>query len=148
MFPVMTKLSDELLNQINDKKAGIIDLLPIKNIIPNTYKIIRGQYSLQSVYYFGPGDILLLAGKIFGISAKYMDRNNSAYTFILIPYVDSDTCMMAFRNLITNLTADIRIIERSETKISFIDLESKYGTVKISDSMMELVVNQIVVERH
>jgi hypothetical protein len=146
LLPAMTKLSQELLKQIVDKNIAIIDILPNKEIIPNTMKIIRGQYSLQSVYNFGSGDILTLGGKIFGVSATYFDKKNQVYTVILIPYPNADTCLRAFQNLIANLAADISIIKQAERKLNFIDLESKYGTVKISGNMMKLVVNLKVVE--
>ena len=112
------------------------------DMVPNTQKIIRGQYSLQSVYNFGPGDILILKGKIFGASATYIDNKNPAYSIIIILYPDPEYCQKAYENLITNLDPSFIIIHRDPNQLVFEDSDAKYAQVTISEKMMKLVVNQ------
>ena len=142
LHSVMTKLSQELINQIAYEEIEILNILPILDMVPNTQKIIRGQYSLQSVYNFGSGDILTLNSKIFGVSATYTDTNNPAYTVIIISYPDPQHCQQAFNNLIINLDPSFNIIKRDSDRLVFNDFEAKYGQVIIAEKLMKLVLNR------
>jgi hypothetical protein len=138
----MTKLAQELLDQIAPKEVEILDVLPIVDMVPNTQKIICGQYSLQSVYNFGPGDILTLNGKISGVSATYLTNEKQVYTVIIIPYPDPEFCHKAFENLVTKLDPSFKIIQRDSNQFVFEDSDAKYGQVTISESMMKLILNR------
>ena len=71
---VMLALLSKLAEQIPDSPPKpILDLLPSKNRISGTEKIIRGPYALEPVYTFGEGDVLQLSGKIFAVTGEYMN---------------------------------------------------------------------------
>ena len=141
LLPVMTKLSQAILNQIDHKKIKIFNILPTQGIKPNTRRIIRGQFTLQSIYTFGPRDILNLNGKIFGVSAEYGSQNLSDHTTILITYPDTKTCNHAFKNLIVNLDSYLVKIKQDRSQLIFKYYESGYGQVTISENIMKLVVH-------
>jgi hypothetical protein len=137
----MTNLSQAILNQIDHKKTKIFNILPTHGIKPNTKRIIRGQITLQSIYIFGPRDILNLNGKIYGVSAEYGRKNLSDHTVILITYPDSKTCNNAFKNLIVNLDPYLVKIKQDRSQLIFKDYESGYGQVTVSENIMKLVVH-------
>ena len=64
LLPVMTTLAKQVGAAI---PAGApvreLDILPAANQVPGTALLLRGPYSLQSVYTLGAGDILLLGGQ-------------------------------------------------------------------------------------
>ena len=116
-------------------------MLPTQEMKPNTKRIIRGQITLQSIYTFGPRDILNLKGKIFGVSAEYGSQKLSNYTTILITYPDIKTCNSAFKNLVVNLDPYLVKIRQGRSQLIFKDYESQYGQVTISENIMKLVVH-------
>ena len=141
LLPVMTKLSQAILKQIDHKEIKIFNIMPTQDMKPNTQRIIRGQFTLQALYTFGPRDILNLNGKIFGVSAEYGSNNHSDHTMILVTYPDTKTCNHAFKNLIVNLDSYLVKIKQDRSQLIFKDYKSRYGQVTVSENIMKLVVH-------
>ncbi|MCU0287276.1 MAG: hypothetical protein MUF15_12890, partial [Acidobacteria bacterium] len=80
VLPVMVQLAEETLKCLpigkekKDEFSHLFSLLPVENKVVGSELLVRGYYSLQSIYTFGEGDILLLKNKIFGIAAEYKDK--------------------------------------------------------------------------
>jgi hypothetical protein len=142
LFPDMSIILNKTLLKIKDKKAkNLFEMLPKDDLINNTQLIIRGQYSLQTIYTFGEGDILLLKGKIFGAAADYKDKENKTFTRIMVKYSDKNEAQTAFNYLSDNLDNTKKIIIKKSDSFIFLDHAKKYSIVKISNTVMDIKVN-------
>ena len=70
LLPVMTALANRVAAAIPPgAPVRELDILPAAGQVPGTALLLRGPYSLQSVYTLGAGDVLLLGGRIFAAAA-------------------------------------------------------------------------------
>lgn len=141
LMQTMISFANKSIGKIKDtKKPVVLNLLPGKNQIKGSALIFRGMYSLQSIYTFGEGDVLLLKGKIFGAAADYRD-NPSNYTFLCIRYPSAALAANAFNNLISHLDNTKKIIEKNKDYLIFRDHAGKYGNIKIKNDNIEIKIN-------
>jgi len=116
---------------LSETDAGLVlGLLPRKDPIPGTQRIIRGPYSLQSIYTFGDGDMLLLDGKIFGVAADYREDNGSVHSRIAVRYPDETKSSEAFLHLMNHLDSYIRVLGQTGSCFVFSDFQNRYGRVE------------------
>ncbi|MEJ2055217.1 MAG: hypothetical protein P8X42_14975, partial [Calditrichaceae bacterium] len=109
---IMPVFFDKLLSNIPDtSRLPLLKLLPVDGRINGSEKIIRGQYSLQSVYTFGDGDILQLGGKIFGVVANYKNDQQKSFTQIIVPYPSKEKAQAVYDHLITILDPYLTVIK-------------------------------------
>jgi len=142
LLPLMVNLSQILVQQIdNSEKQDLFAYLPQKNIIDGSRVIFRGPFGLQSIYTFGKGDILLLEGKIFGVSANYTSEGKKNISQMVIPYPDENSAMQAYNNLISNLDSYHEIIDRDENHFVFKDFNKEYGLVRIDNNMLKIQIH-------
>ncbi len=141
LLPVMTNLAKNILRRIEPADTDLLTLLPQRNLIPHSQKIVRGIYSLRSIYTFGPGDILQLHGEIFGVAGDFQYPDHVGYTQIIIRYPDGATCRRAFEHLRANLDSNLRVIKEGDRHLTFKDDNSEYGNVSILGPDMKLVVH-------
>ena len=137
----MIKLANNTLDKIKAAKStDLFKLLPLKNLIKGSMLIIRGMYSLQSIYTFGEGDILLLKGKIFGVAADYKD-SLSNFTLLCVKYPSVVLASNAFNNIITHLDNTKKIIDKNKNFLTFRDHSGKYGSIKLTGDVIEMKIN-------
>ena len=117
-----------------------LDILPAKNQVPGTALLLRGPYSLQSVYTFGAGDILLLEGKIFAAAAAYREPTGANYTMIVAPYGNTALARAAFTNLRNNLDRYIQVIGESGNFFNFKDFKNDFGRAEIRGDRLVVLV--------
>jgi hypothetical protein len=143
LIPDMNSLANKTLEKIPDSPpVDLLNMLPSKNLIPGSERIIRGQYSLQPIYTFGNGDIFLLKDEVFGVVGDYGDNNgNISYSLILINYPDKQDAISAFNNLIKNLDQYIEVTESDSGRLVFKDYNNKYGYVQLSKSTLNIRFN-------
>ena len=139
---IMPVLLNNLLSKIPvSGSLKIFSILPDKDKIPGSEKIIRGQYTLQSIYTFGDGDILQLEGKTFGVVASYKSEDNGQYTLIIIPYPDENKAKNIFNNLIKNLDPYLKIIDKNDNRLIFQDYQKKYGKVRLTNKTISIIIH-------
>ncbi|MGE5344063.1 MAG: DUF6599 family protein [Candidatus Omnitrophota bacterium] len=149
--PVMVALANKTLENIFDAKAeDLFALLPRENRVAGSELIIRGMYSLQSVYTLGEGDILSLKDKIFGVSAQYKGKNNTTYSRIMVRYPDTEYAQKAFSYLKANFDSYIKVLETKDNKdnkdnednvLLFNDYKGKFGKVLLKGNTLEILFN-------
>jgi len=101
---LMINLAQTLVSQIDGSDSiDLFSYLPDENLVEGSQVIFRGPFGLQSIYTFGKGDVLLLAGKNFGVSANYRSKDKKNISRLIIPYHDSTMAIKAYNNLILNL---------------------------------------------
>ncbi len=155
LLPVMVQLAGETLKLLpGDKEKNpdfshLFSLLPLENRITGSELLVRGYYSLQSIYTLGEGDILLLENKIFGVAAEYRDKTGGVYNLLVVRYPDEAYARKAFANLRANLDSYIRVQESEnesrENNFSFKDYREKYGRVSLEKQILSIEFNLTVV---
>jgi hypothetical protein len=137
----MAKLLNKDLKEIPDRKpADLFSILPAK-YLPNTRLLIRGMYSLQTIYTFGEGDVLQLNGNLFGAAADYKDKDGKVYTRILVNYPAKEFAGKAFACLLNSLDSTKKIISKAPDNFIFMDHSKKYGIAKISNKLIDIRIN-------
>ncbi|MBD3256912.1 hypothetical protein GF377_00670, partial [candidate division GN15 bacterium] len=90
LIPDMIALANAAVAGLpEDKPLALWKHLPDSGLIEGSRRLIRGQYGLQPVYTLGPGDILRLDGKTFGVLGRYHEPDNSRFTRLVVAYEDT-----------------------------------------------------------
>jgi hypothetical protein len=137
----MVKITNSGLEKIKDEKP--IDFLAWfekTNMIKNSLTIFRGMYSLQTVYTFGEGDILLQNGKIFGAAVDYKN-SPSNYSVLIVKYPSKSLATNAFNNLVYRLDNTKKIIDKKNNHVVFQDHANKFGVIRLKDEILRLEIN-------
>ena len=138
LIPVMVAMANAVTEGTkDDQPVETFKLLPDSGFIQGSARLIRGQYALQPVYTLGPGDILALDGKIFGVVGRYLASDSSQYTRVVVQYKDDRTAAGVFTNLVRNLDSYLKPIEKRADGITFKDYQNKYGMVTVSGKVLE-----------
>lgn len=142
---IMPALLNHLLSGIPDSgPMKLLTVLPDKNKIPGSEKIIRGQYALQSIYTFGEGDLLQLEGKTFGAVANFKSEDNGQYTMIILPYPEENRAKNVFKNILENLDPYLKIIEKNNNAFIFQDYKKEYGKICLIDSTISILIHLVI----
>jgi hypothetical protein len=140
--PAMSILAEKLLASIpKGKPVTLFDTLPREGLIPGSERIFRGPYALQSLYTFGPGDILLQKGRIFGVAGDYRGPEGGTVTRIFVTYPDISAAEAAFDHLRQNLDSYLVVVEKYAQGFVFHDFQDKYGQVLLRGRGLEIRVN-------
>ncbi len=141
LLPVMTALARQVAAAI-PAGAGVreLDILPAANQVPGTALLLRGPYSLQSVYTLGPGDILLLGGRIFAAAAAYREASGPGHTMIVAPYADAALARAAFANLRRNFDPYHQVLGAGADFFVFRDFQNYFGRAEIRENMIVILV--------
>jgi len=139
---LMISLSQTLIAQIDKSDStDLFSYLPNENLVEGSQSIFRGPFGLQSIYIFGKGDVLLLEGKNFGVSANYKSEDKKNISQLVIPYPDSAMAKEAYNNLVLNLDPNLEIVNRSEDQFVFYDYNNEYGLVKIDKYLLRIKIH-------
>jgi len=139
---LMIRISQILVDQIyKSETEDLFNYLPKKNIIEGSQAIFRGPLGLRSIYTFGNDDILLLGGKIFGVSAEYTSESSKTISHIVIPYPDREMADQAFNNLILNLDPLLEIVDKFDKGFVFKDNNQEYGLVILDTSLVKIKIH-------
>ena len=142
LIPVMTELTRKTIDAIPEGMAiNMFSLLPQDDLVEGSQKIVRGPYSLQTIYTFGKGDILQLKGKISGVTADYKNNNGRTSSRIIIPYPDKKTASQAYSHLLSNLDSHLEILDEEKTCFIFRDYKNEYGIVVLDGEKIDIKVN-------
>jgi hypothetical protein len=139
---VMVTLAQRTLASISKgHSVKLLDRLPKANFVAGSGLIIRGPYSLQSIFTFGRGDVLQLGGKVFGVTGDYVGANGDIYTMILIFYPGAKASSSAYDNLVNNLDPYSKVVNRWENGFTFKDYRDRFGIVELKDGTMKIRIN-------
>ena len=131
LLPVMIALAGKAAAAIPaGAPVSELDILPAENRVPGTALLVRGPYSLQSLYTFGAGDVLLLGGKVFAAAAVYREPAGADYTMIVAPYADAGIARAAFANLRGHLDRYIQVVGEGDDFFIFKDFQNYFGRVE------------------
>lgn len=123
-----------------DRLPADLSLLPAAGLVPGSERLVRGPFSLQSLYTFGEGDIFQLAGQILGVAGDYRDAAGTR-TRLLITYPDAGAAARAFANLKTNLDRYLKPTATSATRLVFTDYENKFGLATVRARVIDITLH-------
>jgi hypothetical protein len=114
--------------------------LPPKGLTKGSVRLIRGPFTLQSVFSLGPGDILQLGRKITAVSGDYQDATGG-YTLIIANYPDEAAARRAFAQVSSNLDSYLKVQEKSERRLVFKDFNNEFGVVSVTGKQLSAKVH-------
>lgn len=121
--------------------ADLLAPLPQKDRITGSERLIRGMYSLASLYTLGEEDMLLLNGKIFGAAADYKLESGGSYTMIVVPYPGQKDAEAALAHVKANLDSYLSVVAEDFRSLTFKDYQNKFGKVAIDGRTMTITVH-------
>jgi hypothetical protein len=137
----MTTLARQIAAAIpHGRVVRELDILPAENQVPGSALLLRGPYSLQSVYTLGLGDILLLGGKTFAAAAAYHEASGPSHTMIVAPYADAALARAAFANLRQNFDPYHQVLGAGADFFVFKDFQNYFGRAEIRENMIVILV--------
>lgn len=132
LLPVMTELANRVAVAIPPgAPVRELDILPADDRVPGSSLLLRGPYSLQSVFTLGDGDILQLNGKTFAAAAVYREADGTSYTLIVAPYGDAARARAAFANLRRHLDPYLQVLDAGGDVIVFKDFQNLFGRAEL-----------------
>lgn len=141
LLPAMTALAESAVEGTPAGNAGsLLDALPAGNRVPGSERLVRGPYSLQAIYTLGEGDILRLAGKVFGVAADYLGGPDSAWTLVRIEYPAAAEALGAFEGLSRDLDPYLEPIRVDPDRLLFRDYRGEYGEAHVADRTLEIAL--------
>jgi hypothetical protein len=111
--------------------------LPATGQVPGTFRLVRGPFSLQSIYTLGDGDVLQLGGKVLGAAADYKDAAG-AYTLLVVTYPTPAAAASAFASIRKNLDQYLKPVSMAAARLVFKDYENKFGIVSVTGPKVEV----------
>jgi len=141
--PDMAALAGCLLDRIPDARLGSdpFGWLPLDGRLPGSGRLVCGEYSLQSIYTFGQGDMLQLGGELFGAAAEYRADNGTVVTRIVVKYPDRARAEAAMAGLQSGLDPALTPLVKTDTLLLFQDWKDRFGLVKLIETRLDIRVN-------
>jgi hypothetical protein len=141
LLPVMTAMARQAAAAIPaGAPVSELDILPAPGLVPGTALLLRGPYSLQTVYTLGDGDILRLGGKIFAAAAAYREAAGAGYTMIVAPYADAASARAAFNHLHGHLDHYIQVTGEGGDFFNFKDFQNDFGRAEVRENRLVILV--------
>jgi hypothetical protein len=139
VVPDMVTLANRVIETIPEgKSVNLFGILPKEDLVTGSELLVRGQYGLQPIFTFGPGDILMLNGQVFAVVADYANSAGLTWTRLMIDYPDTTRAKAAFDNLVAKLDNTLVVQSRSIDRFSFKDYQSKYGSAVLTGKLLDI----------
>jgi hypothetical protein len=141
--PAMAGLAGKLLEGIPEArpKEDPFGRLPLDDRLPCTERLIRGEYSLQAIYTFGRGDVLMLGGELFGATADYRASGGGVMTKFVVAYPDEERAAAAMDRLRKQLDPALVLLDESENRLTFRDFKDRFGSAKQVGKQVRIVLS-------
>lgn len=115
-------------------------VLPSKGLDKASIRLIRGPYALQSVYTLGNGDILQLGRALTAVAGNYQDAGGK-YSLIITDYPSEPAAHKAFLNLRNNLDTYLKVQEKTDNRLVFLDYSREFGVVSLTGKRLTIRVH-------
>jgi hypothetical protein len=138
MAPALLTFADLVAGRLPaDRIPAELERLPAPGLVAGSERLLRGPFSLQSLYTLGDGDILDLGGKITAVAGNYQDGAGLT-TLVLVAYPEKGAAQKAFAHLRLNLDKYLKPVATTATRLVFKDFENKFGVVTLTARQLEL----------
>jgi len=138
-LPAMVKLVNQATAAIpNDTDVPLLNLLPAEGLVLGSEVVVRGPYSLQSVFTLGEGDILQLQGERCGIAADYKTEREGSFTRLTVAYGRPEVAQAAFKHLLQGLDSQLQVLRRNDHAAVFRDFNGQFGCATAKDDKLDI----------
>ena len=111
--------------------------LPTEGLVPGSFRLIRGDYALQSIFSLGPANALnLTPGQTAAAGDYRVDKET--WTLIICSYPDAAKAQTAFERLSNQLDANLKVTRRETSGLVFEDYANEYGTIRVLENRVEV----------
>jgi hypothetical protein len=136
--PAMLALFKAVVNAIAvEKPHEWFSRLPA-NSIAGSEMLVRGPFSVQSIFTFGEGDMLQLAGKQFGWAVDYTGLDGRRQTWLEVNYADTLKSRQVFQHLADHLDSYLQKMEENRDRLLFKDYNDQYGLIERSGQTLQI----------
>jgi hypothetical protein len=140
-WKVLTGLGRELVARLPESSSWKIPgWFPQNGLDPDSLRIIRGPYALESIFTFGEGDVLQLGRKKTAMAGRFVLPDGGFVTRILASYPEEGAARAAFQFLRSRLDSSLRILSEKSDSLVFQDYAGKFGKIHRIESCLELLV--------
>ena len=92
-------------------------------------------------YTFGPGDVLQLDGRVFGVLGEYRGDDGQTTRRLLIDYPKADDALAALNHLLANLDSHLTLAGLGQDSFVFRDYRDLYGEVVAKDRRLTITLD-------
>ncbi len=140
--PAMIELANRVWNALPaDEAVDLVEMIPREDLRPGSEVIFRGPYSLQSVYYFGEGDVLKLEGRVFGVAADYDTKEGGVLTHLSVPFESSAAARAAYEHALSNVDATLVPVRVRDNWTAFRDSTGRSVLIGVHGRMLSITIN-------
>lgn len=142
LVPHMVALGNLVMEKVpEDTSLAIWRHLSDNGMIEGSARLVRGEYALQSIYTFGPGDMLQLRGEVFGVVGRYRVGKEGTVTHIKVPYPDEKRASEVLSYIRHNLDSYHSVLHEFGGGFIWRDYKDEFGVAAVDSSVLNLVVN-------
>lgn len=137
--PVMADLARRLAAKL-PKGAPVPAerILPEKERVPGSLRLLRGALSLDLFYTLGTGDVLMLKGKATGAAAVYREADGKNRRRLAVVYPSAALARTALENLRAGLDETLKAEPSPTGTLTFIDSLGLRGRASVTGKRLEI----------
>lgn len=105
--------------------------------VPNSLRLLRGPYALQSIYTLGDGNILQLTNNLTAVAADYRTDDES-YTMISVTYPDTLTAERVYHFIHDKLDEHLKEMTFDENRMTFQDYSGQFGVILLDRNTLTM----------
>ena len=139
--PVLKELAQALASLVPaESLTHPFALLPAENLVPGSGLLFRGKFGLEKLYYFGPGDILQLKGRVFGFAGTYK-QDDQEVRKLVIAYPDEAAASSAFNHIAQNLDTYLTVVRHTDHDLVMRDYRDTFARVTRHGTRLNIVLD-------
>lgn len=121
----------------------VLSLLPAQGRVPGSLRIIRGPILLDSIVTLGPGDVLLLRGKVTAVAADVKGESGPAETWIVAEYPSAADALAALAHLKANLDPTFELLASGASSLVMRARGGAHGRAKAEGRRLEIRLGMV-----
>ena len=138
----MIVLARDFLAELPEEEApGLLAALPEDGLVAGSERLLRGPYSLEPIYTFGPPDALSLGGEVFAALGDYRDGQGESHTLILADYPSADRAAAVFARLRERLDPGLEPLAARDGWFSFRDRQGRHGAILLTGARLRVTIH-------
>ncbi len=138
----MIELANRVWNALpEDEKVTLLERLSAPGLRAGSEAIFRGPYSLQSVFYFGEGDVLKLEGRVLGVAADFDTQLDGVCTRLWVPFESPAAARAAYEHACGNLDAALVPVHVRDNTTVFRDSTRRRVTILVREHVLSITID-------
>ena len=140
--PAMIELAKRVWETLPaDEEVPLLQVMSAPGFRPGTEVIFRGPYSLQSVFYFGEGDVLKLERRIFGVAADFDAPLGGVCTHVWVPFDSPAAARAAYEHARSHFDAALVPVHVRDRGTTFEDSAGRRVTLLVGECSLGITID-------